>query len=83
MGRQPRRIGHMKRTEHGLLGRFLCSTVALGDHELRESERIRQQDELLALPMARLTGAGEEFYSFEPFLLGELDLARERMQVPN
>jgi hypothetical protein len=55
--------------------------VVLRHHHHRQAEDIREQDELLALVVALLAGGGEKLDALEPLLLGELDVARERVQM--
>ena len=47
----------------------------------RHAERVRHQDELLALVVAPVADLGEEFHPGEPFLLGRPHLAHEGVQV--
>ncbi len=48
-----------------------------------DAERIRQQDEFLALVVAHVAGAGQEIDAVFPFLLGRAHLAHECMEVPH
>jgi hypothetical protein len=50
------------------------------DHH-RDPERIRKQDELLALVAAHLAGFGQDLDRLEPFRLGQLDLLDEGVEV--
>ena len=54
--------------------------VERDDHH-RQAEHVGEQDELLALVVALLADRGEELDALEPFLLGELHVAREGVQV--
>jgi hypothetical protein len=81
--RQPRRVGDVERPEHGLLGHALRPAVVLRHHELRHAERVGEKDELLALAVAGVAGAGEELDAGEPLGLGETDVAREGMEMPD
>ena len=42
---------------------------------------IREQDKLLALIVAHVTGPGQELDTLRPFFLGEFDLANKSMEV--
>ena len=50
-------------------------------HQHREPEHVGEQHELLALVVGDVARAGEEVDPREPLLLGQLHLARERVQV--
>src|SRR3954466_3065746 len=47
----------------------------------RHAERIREKDELLALVVAHLPGAGQKFDPLHPLLEARLDLPDERMKM--
>ena len=49
----------------------------------RHTERVGKQNELLPLVVAFLAGRGEELDAGKPLGFGQLDLAHERMQVPD
>ena len=75
-----RRPVEMKGAKHGLLRHALRSFVILCDHELRQAERIGQQDKFLALVVALLANARDELDSLKPFVLSELHLTRKRVE---
>jgi hypothetical protein len=52
-------------------------------HQHGDAERVRQQDEFLALVVAHMAGAGEKIDAVFPFLLGRAYLTYEGMQVPH
>jgi len=51
------------------------------NHEGRQAQNVRQQDELLPVLGAVLTGAGEEIDGGEPFGFGQFNFPREVVQV--
>src|SRR3546814_9939424 len=55
-----RRALDMEWSEHRLLGDILGAAMALGDDELCQYQRIRQEDELLADVGAKMTSRSEE-----------------------
>ena len=71
----------MKGAKHGLLRHALRSFVILCDHELRQAERIGQQDKFLALVVALLANARDELDTLKPFVLSELHLTRKRVHM--
>ena len=50
------------------------------DHH-RHAERIREQDEFLALVVGHVAGLGQDLDRLEPLRLGQVDLLDERVQV--
>src|SRR3546814_2797725 len=69
--------------EHRLLGDSLGAAMALGDDEVGQSQRIRQEDELLADVGAKMTRASEEQYPGEPFRLGKPNVAGTIVEMPD
>ncbi len=69
--------------EHGGFGRAGLGLVVDRHRHHRQAEDVGEQDELLALAVAFLPDRGEEPDRLEPFLLGELHVLRERVQVPD
>jgi hypothetical protein len=55
--------------------------VVDADDEHREAHDVRGQDELLALVVAHVARPREEVDGGEPLVLGQLDLARERVEM--
>ena len=78
-----RGLDHVERAEHGRLGGHAELPVGdrLGQH--RQPEDVRQQDELLALVVALVTDAGQEVDRLLPLGDRQLDVAGERVQVPD
>src|SRR5262245_40896934 len=76
-----RRPVDMERAKHGLFGHTLGPVVILRYYELRQAERIGQQDKFLTLIVALLTNAGNELDTLEPFILGKVHLACKLVQV--
>ena len=76
-----RRPFNEKRPEDSRLGATGGLGIALRGHQHRQTERVGQQDELLALVVGDVADLGEEFDRLEPFIFGELDLARKRVKV--
>jgi hypothetical protein len=70
-----------ERPEHRGLGRARLGLVVERYDHHRKAEHVGEQDELLALVVALLADGGHELDALEPFLLGELHLARECVQV--
>ena len=70
-----------ERPEHRRLGGAGHGLVVERNDHHRKTEHVGEQDELLALVVALLADRGQELDAFEPFLLGQLHLARERVQV--
>ncbi len=77
-----RRVRHVKRAEHGRLSASRGLAVVLRDHQHRQAQRVRQQNEFLALVVGLMAGGGEKLDSLEPLLLRQLHLTCKRMQVP-
>ena len=71
----------MKGAKNGLLRHALRSCVILCDHELRQAERIGQQDKFLTLVVALLTNARDELDTLKPLVLSEMHLARKGVHM--
>ncbi|MNF85449.1 hypothetical protein D3C84_678420 [compost metagenome] len=77
-----RHAGDIERPEHRGLGGGLTGAVVDGVHQHGQAEHIRQQDEFLAHDaIAHLSGVGEKADAVQPFVLGQLHLAGEGVQV--
>src|SRR3546814_12741076 len=70
-----RRALDMEWSAHRLLGDILGAALALGDDALCQSQRTRQEDELLADVACQMTSASEEQYPGEPFQPGKQNYA--------
>ncbi len=70
-----------ERAEHRGLGRAFRHRMVDRVDQHGDAERVGQQDELLALVVAHVPGAGQEIDAVFPFLLGRADLADEGMKV--
>jgi hypothetical protein len=68
-------------TKHGGFGRARGRLVVERHHHHRQPQHVGEQDELLALVVAHFAGGGQELDALEPLFLGQVDLARERVQV--
>ncbi len=81
--RADRRLHHVERAEHRRLGRD--AELPVGDRldQHRQPEDVRQQDELLPLVVALVPGPGEEVDRRLPLGDRQLDVAGERVQVPD
>ena len=55
--------------------------MVLGDHQRREAQNIRQQNEFLALPGGHVPHGREKRNAIEPFRFGQFDLAGEVVQM--
>ena len=81
--RQLRRALLVEGPEHGRLDRpGRCPMVDRIDQD-RDPERVREQDELLALVGARLADLGQEPDRGQPLGLAQLDVAHEAVQMPD
>ena len=70
-----------ERAEHRGLGRAFRHRMVDRIDQHGDAERVRQQDEFLALVVAHVAGAGQELDAVFPFLLGRPDLAHEGMEM--
>ena len=75
-----RRVRHVERAEHGRLGRS-PRRVREGVDEHREAERVRPQDELLAVLVGDPPGLGEEPDRGLPLVERQPDLGGERVEM--
>ncbi|MCY1366597.1 hypothetical protein D9M69_535010 [compost metagenome] len=71
----------MERAEHRGLGAAGRLVIVHRHGQHRQTQRVGQQDELLALVIALLAGGREEFNALHPLGLGQLHLARKGVQV--
>ena len=71
----------MERPEDRRIGGPLGGLLVDHLDQHRQTERVGQQDELLALVVALVADGGEEFDPGEPLLAGQPDLLGEREQV--
>jgi hypothetical protein len=72
------------RAEQAVLARLGGAAVGAVLHEVdqhRQPERVRQQDELLALVVALVPGGGQEPDAGQPLLLGQPHLSREGVEA--
>ena len=74
---------NMERAEDRLLGRLGRALMILRNHQLRETERVREENELLPLIRAHVPGTCEERDPLEPLVLGQIDLTGKLMQMPH
>ena len=79
--RQARRALDPERPEDRLLGGAGRPAVVLGHDQLRQPERIGQEDELLAQVVALVADRGQELDARHPLRLGQLDLAGKAVEV--
>ena len=77
----PGRTLDIERPEHRRLGRGASHAVVDQVHEHRETERVREQDELLPLVATHLAGIGEKADTRDPLRLGERLLHGELVEV--
>ena len=71
----------MKRAEHGRFGGTVRLPVIEQINHHRNPQRVGEQDELLPLVAAHLTGFGQDFDRLEPLRLGQLHLLDEGVQM--
>src|SRR4029079_14274489 len=76
-----RRAGTVERTLHRGFGHALLRLVVDEIHQHRDAERVRYEDELLALVVAHVAGVGEEFDSRHPLVRRRAHFAHEGVQV--
>ena len=67
--------------QHRRFDAALIRGMVEGDDEHRHTQRVRQQDELLALVRAGLADVGEKLYGREPFGFGQLHLPNEIVKM--
>ena len=73
----------VERAEHGRLRRPVGEVVIERIHEHRQAERVGPEDELLALVVGDVAGRGQDGDRPLPLRRRQLDVLRERVQVPD